>query len=450
MRVNGLACIAARPAGLVRGVAPRERAPVRLGHAPMVRDDRRADRLLRGRERHARRARPRPRPRSPGRLRDGVYTDAVVQTYSHAKPKAGWNAHVYGLCDVATLQQQYDVPSSTTAYSVCLDVPTELSIDASKTSVTAGAMVTFTATLGSERHRAALEQPRERADRRAPAAARVGLERPRHDGRRLRRRLVHGEPQRLGDPRLPRRLPQAVQRGPAWIVERRGDRDRDGRAAPAPAPSPSEERPRDEPVAAAPPLLRRWPAGITLVLVALAATGCLGSIGQSPGPPDPPATASDGASVATRPATDALRATADGLGRRTDGDRDGDGAVRTSRTPSSPARRAGPWRASSARSRGTASCPTRPGSSRRRASPWTRHGDFGSGFGAGRRSRAGPRDGPGSGTARRARPGSPGSGAGTPVAIDAPPGPGGWSLQVDVRFDGGGRAAWYWRVRVDR
>jgi hypothetical protein len=43
-----------------------------------------------------------------------------------------------------------------------------------------------------------------------------------------------------------------------------------------------------------------------------------------------------------------------------------------------------------------------------------------------------------------------GTGAGTPLAIDAPPGPGGWSLQVDVRFDGGGRATWYWRVQVDR
>ena len=80
---------------------------------------------------------------------NGVYTDAVMQVYSHAKATAGWNAHVYGVCDVATLQQQYDVPTSTTAYSVCLDVPTELSIDASRASVTAGAMVTFTATLGS-------------------------------------------------------------------------------------------------------------------------------------------------------------------------------------------------------------------------------------------------------------------------------------------------------------
>jgi hypothetical protein len=81
---------------------------------------------------------------------NGVYTDAVMQVYSHAKATAGWNAHVYGVCDVATLQQQYDVPLSTTAYSICLDLPTELAMSASRTSVTAGAMVTFTATLGTD------------------------------------------------------------------------------------------------------------------------------------------------------------------------------------------------------------------------------------------------------------------------------------------------------------
>lgn len=43
-----------------------------------------------------------------------------------------------------------------------------------------------------------------------------------------------------------------------------------------------------------------------------------------------------------------------------------------------------------------------------------------------------------------------GSGDGKPLAIEAPPGPGSWSLQVEARFDGGGRAVWYWRVKVDR
>ena len=81
---------------------------------------------------------------------DRDYDDAVVQTYSRTKPRAGWNAHAYGRCDVATLQQQYDVPSSTSLYSTCLDVPTELSLSASRSSVITGGLVTFTASLGSD------------------------------------------------------------------------------------------------------------------------------------------------------------------------------------------------------------------------------------------------------------------------------------------------------------
>ena len=81
---------------------------------------------------------------------DRDYDDAVVQTYSRTKPRAGWNAHAYGRCDVATLQQQYDVASSATLYSTCLDVPTKLSASPSKSSVVAGGMVTFTATLGTD------------------------------------------------------------------------------------------------------------------------------------------------------------------------------------------------------------------------------------------------------------------------------------------------------------
>jgi hypothetical protein len=81
---------------------------------------------------------------------DSDYADAVVQTYSRTKPRAGWNAHDFGRCDVATLQQQYDVPSATALYSTCLDVPTKLSLAASRTAVVAGSMVTFTAFLGSD------------------------------------------------------------------------------------------------------------------------------------------------------------------------------------------------------------------------------------------------------------------------------------------------------------
>jgi hypothetical protein len=80
---------------------------------------------------------------------DSDYADAVVQTYSRTKPRTGWNAHVYGRCDIAALQQAYDVLSATTLYSTCLDVPSSLGLSASRTSVVAGAVVTYTATLKS-------------------------------------------------------------------------------------------------------------------------------------------------------------------------------------------------------------------------------------------------------------------------------------------------------------
>jgi hypothetical protein len=78
---------------------------------------------------------------------DSDYGDAVVQTYSRVKPQAYYNAHVFGRCDAATLQQVYDVPSWTATYSTCLDVPTTLSMTASRTSIVSGATVTFTASL---------------------------------------------------------------------------------------------------------------------------------------------------------------------------------------------------------------------------------------------------------------------------------------------------------------
>ena len=80
---------------------------------------------------------------------DSDYGDAVVQTYSRTKPKAFWNAHVYGRCDVATLQQVYDVATSSTLYSTCLDVPTTLAVAANRTWLLPGTSVTFTATLST-------------------------------------------------------------------------------------------------------------------------------------------------------------------------------------------------------------------------------------------------------------------------------------------------------------
>lgn len=75
--------------------------------------------------------------------------DSVMQTVEPARPSAGWNVHAYARCDTATLQQQYDVATTATLYSTCLDVPTTLGLAVSKASVTAGSMVMFTATLRS-------------------------------------------------------------------------------------------------------------------------------------------------------------------------------------------------------------------------------------------------------------------------------------------------------------
>jgi hypothetical protein len=78
------------------------------------------------------------------------YDDAVVQAVSHARPQVGWGATSFGRCDVATLQQMYDVPTWSTAYSTCLDLPTTLTLTASPLSVRTPGSVTFTASLATD------------------------------------------------------------------------------------------------------------------------------------------------------------------------------------------------------------------------------------------------------------------------------------------------------------
>lgn len=75
------------------------------------------------------------------------FEDAVVQTVSRAKPQAGWNTHRFGTCDVATLQREYDVPTTTAKYSTCLDLSTTLTIAASPVAVAYGGTASLTATL---------------------------------------------------------------------------------------------------------------------------------------------------------------------------------------------------------------------------------------------------------------------------------------------------------------
>lgn len=78
-----------------------------------------------------------------------TYTDAVVQALSRTKPNTGWNAAQYGRCDVASLQAQYGMKTSSKLYSTCLTprVAPSLAFSASPTSTPKYGNVTFSATL---------------------------------------------------------------------------------------------------------------------------------------------------------------------------------------------------------------------------------------------------------------------------------------------------------------
>lgn len=78
---------------------------------------------------------------------DSDYTDAVVQTFSRTKPRDGYNMHVLGVCDIATLQVRYDIPLASSPYSTCLDVATVMTLSRSASSVPYGGSVTMTALL---------------------------------------------------------------------------------------------------------------------------------------------------------------------------------------------------------------------------------------------------------------------------------------------------------------
>ncbi len=69
------------------------------------------------------------------------YTDSVVQAGSHAKPQAGWNASAFGVCDTATLQTMYDVPSWSTPYSTCLAIPATLSLSMTPPGAASGSVI---------------------------------------------------------------------------------------------------------------------------------------------------------------------------------------------------------------------------------------------------------------------------------------------------------------------
>ena len=73
--------------------------------------------------------------------------DTVMQSVTPARPNAGSSRHSFGPCDVASLQEVYDVPDNRTLISTCNTVATSLGLASSRSSVAPGGSVTLTATL---------------------------------------------------------------------------------------------------------------------------------------------------------------------------------------------------------------------------------------------------------------------------------------------------------------
>lgn len=75
------------------------------------------------------------------------YTDAIVQFAGRSKPREGWDYHVYGRCDVARLQLEYELQSSSSQVSTCLSLATKLTIATTSAYVTPGGSTKITGEL---------------------------------------------------------------------------------------------------------------------------------------------------------------------------------------------------------------------------------------------------------------------------------------------------------------
>jgi len=73
--------------------------------------------------------------------------DTVMHSTSPARPDSGSLLHAFGPCDTATLQERYDVASTSSRYSTCNSVDTTLVLTASEVSIGKDDPVTFVATL---------------------------------------------------------------------------------------------------------------------------------------------------------------------------------------------------------------------------------------------------------------------------------------------------------------
>ena len=75
------------------------------------------------------------------------YLDAVVQYAGRSRPKEGWNTHVYGRCDIARLQLEYELLDSGDPVSTCLSLYTTLTVAADPASIPAGGSTKVTGDL---------------------------------------------------------------------------------------------------------------------------------------------------------------------------------------------------------------------------------------------------------------------------------------------------------------
>ncbi len=73
--------------------------------------------------------------------------ETVMHAITPAKPSAGSTRHAFGRCDVATLQELYDLPSSTSPVSTCNDVATDLTLGTASTTVLPGTTIRLRADL---------------------------------------------------------------------------------------------------------------------------------------------------------------------------------------------------------------------------------------------------------------------------------------------------------------
>lgn len=75
------------------------------------------------------------------------YLDAIVQFAGRAKPREGWDYHVYGRCDVARLQLEYELQTASSPVSTCLSLSTSLTIGTTSAYVSPGTSTKLTGAL---------------------------------------------------------------------------------------------------------------------------------------------------------------------------------------------------------------------------------------------------------------------------------------------------------------